>query len=29
MEGAVVGAILFGLLVYGILTGFGDGSDNY
>ena len=28
-EGAIVGLLLFGLLVYGILTGFDDGSENY
>ena len=29
MEGAIVGILLFGLLIYGVLTGFGDGSENY
>ena len=27
-DGIVVGIILFGLLIYGILTGFDDGSSN-
>ncbi len=25
----IVGILLFGLLIYGVLTGFGDGSENY
>ena len=29
MEGAVVGTILFVLLVYGFITGFDDGSDDF
>ena len=29
MDGAIVGILLFGLLIYGVLTGFGDGSENY
>ena len=27
-EGAIVGIILFGLLVYGLITGFDDGTDH-
>ena len=26
-EGAIVGILLFGLLVYGLVTGFDDGMD--
>ena len=28
IDGIVVGIILFGLLIYGMLTGFNDGSGN-
>jgi len=27
MEGIIVGGVLFGLLVYGIVTGFDDGTE--
>ena len=27
MDGIIVGLILFGLLVYGLVTGFSDGRD--
>tara|TARA_R110002020_G_scaffold294130_3_gene509967 strand:+ start:14214 stop:14315 length:102 start_codon:yes stop_codon:yes gene_type:complete len=27
MEGFIVGILLFGLLVYGLMTGFSDGRD--
>ena len=26
-DGSIVGLVLFGLLVYGIITGFDDGTD--
>jgi len=26
-EGAIVGLLLFGLLIYGLITGFDDGSN--
>ena len=28
-DGIVVGIILFGLLIYGIVTGFDDGTDKF
>ena len=28
-EGLVVGTLLLGLLIYGFITGFDDGSDNW
>jgi len=27
-EGTIVGLLLFGLLIYGLITGFDDGSQN-
>ena len=28
-DGIVVGIILFGLLIYGVVTGFDDGTDKF
>ena len=28
-DGIIVGIILFGLLIYGVVTGFDDGTDNF
>ena len=29
MEGLIVGVLLLGLLIYGMVTGFDDGRDDY
>ena len=28
-DGIIVGIILFGLLIYGVVTGFDDGTDKF